>query len=75
MRNDSSAVDLTAILDDDDLIDGALQKAARQAIREHKEEGLPLAMWRDDQVVWMSAEEIEVEIEVAPSKSSGNVEP
>jgi len=51
--------DVAAILQDDKLIDQALQKAAQRAIREHQQEGLPLAMWRDGKVVWVPAEELE----------------
>ncbi len=53
--------DLEALLQDDALVGTALQTAARQAIREHREEGLPLAMWRDGEVVWVPAEELEAE--------------
>jgi len=55
--------DLVAILEDDDAIDGAMRKAARQAIEEHRREGLPLAMWRDGKVVWVPAEELAEELE------------
>ncbi len=54
--------DILAVLQDDDLVQRALQKAARQAIHEHKEEGLPLAMWRDGKVVWVQAEELDENI-------------
>lgn len=55
--------DLEALLLDDTLIGAALRTAAREAIREHKEEGLPLAMWRDGEVVWIPAEELEAEVD------------
>ncbi len=54
---------LEALLQDDTLIGDALRTAAREAVREHKEEGLPLAMWRDGKVVWVPAEELEAEVE------------
>lgn len=54
--------DVAAILQDDALVTGALQRAARQAIEEHRKEGRPLAMWRDDKVVWVPAEELEAEL-------------
>lgn len=53
--------DILEIFRDGTLIDRALEKAARQAIQEHKDEGLPLAVWRDEKVVWMTAEELEAE--------------
>ncbi|RMH24729.1 MAG: hypothetical protein D6692_12390 [Planctomycetota bacterium] len=59
--------DVTAILREHVLVENALAKAARQAIAEHKAEGLPLAMWRDGKVVWMSAEEVEAELEASSS--------
>ncbi len=61
--------DLLTILRDRVLVEQALREAALQALREHKEEGLPLAMWRDGQVVWMSAEEVEAEF-LGPSCAS-----
>ncbi len=64
--------DLLAILQDDALIVGALQKAARQAIEEHRREGLPLAIWRDGEVAWVSAEELEAELgDSQPEPSTG----
>lgn len=56
------AKDVAAILQDDALVGAALEKATRQAIREHKQEGLPLAVWRDGKVVWVPAEELEAEM-------------
>lgn len=53
--------DLLTILREGVLVERALQKAARQAIQQHKEAGLPLAMWREGKVVWMRAEELEAE--------------
>ncbi len=57
----NQAKDLEALLQDDAVVGGALRTAARQAIRQHKEEGLPLAMWRDGEVAWVPAEELEAE--------------
>lgn len=56
------AKDVVAILQDDALIDRALRKAALRTIREHKQEGLPLAVWRDGKVVWVPAEELEAQV-------------
>lgn len=53
--------DILAIFRDRYLIEKALRKAALRTIREHQAEGLPLAMWRNGQVVWMTAEELEAE--------------
>jgi hypothetical protein len=57
--------DVSTLLEDDNLVGRALERAAHQAIREHRRDGLPLAMWRDGKVVWVPAEELEGEIEEA----------
>jgi len=41
----------------------ALQRAVREALRQHKRDGDPVAVWRDNQVVWIPAEEIPVAME------------
>ena len=53
--------DLVAILRDGALVQRALEKAARQAIEEHRRDGRPLAMWRDGRVTWVPAEELQTE--------------
>lgn len=40
-------------------IDEALNEAVQEAVRQHKQAGQPLAVWRDGRTVWVSAEEIE----------------
>jgi hypothetical protein len=40
-------------------IDEAMNAAVRDAVLQHKQKGLPLAVWRDGKVAWVSAEEIE----------------
>jgi hypothetical protein len=42
-------------------IEAAAQQAVRQALLAHKRAGNPVAAWRDEQVVWIPAEEIPVE--------------
>jgi hypothetical protein len=37
----------------DDLLDGALRKAARPAVRQHWAAGFPVAEWRNGRVVWV----------------------
>lgn len=58
MRPDQTK-DVATILRDDALVGDALTKAALQTIQQHKKEGRPLAMWRDQKVVWVPAEELE----------------
>ena len=43
------------------LIDEALEKAAREAILQHKREGLPVVIYRDGKTVWVYAEELGIE--------------
>ena len=38
-------------------VDNAVRLAVRDALLEHKREGRPVVIWRDDKVVWISAEE------------------
>ncbi len=55
----SSSKDISAILLDDNLVEKALNAATRDAIRLHKEKGLPLVVWRDGKTLWITAEEAE----------------
>jgi len=38
-------------------IDDAMNAAVRDVVLRHKQMGLPLAVWRDGKVVWISPEE------------------
>jgi hypothetical protein len=42
------------------IIQQALARAIRDALRRHKEAGNPVATWRDGKVEWVRAEDIEV---------------
>ncbi len=55
-------VDILRTLQQGELVEQALRDAARKAILEHKKEGIPLAMWRNGKVVWVSAEELEAQL-------------
>jgi hypothetical protein len=46
-------------------IDEALNQAVREAVQLHKRMGLPMAIWRDGKVVWITAEEAEREQEAS----------
>jgi hypothetical protein len=41
-----------------DLIQRALTRAVRAALRQHKQAGNPISVWRDGQVVWLAPDEI-----------------
>jgi hypothetical protein len=53
------ARDIEKIFSERRLIEKALRKGAFEALRVHKEAGLPLAVWRDGRVQWVSPEEFE----------------
>ena len=42
-------------------IDDALNAAVRDAVLRHKQQGQPLAVWRDGKTVWLTPEEIDKE--------------
>ncbi len=45
-------------VDDIPRITRALQEAVRDALRRHKRDGNPVAVWRDGRVCWISPDEI-----------------
>ncbi len=50
--------DISKLLNDKSLLDKTLCQAVRQALRQHKRAGNPIAIWRDGHVVWIPPEEI-----------------
>jgi len=38
----------------------AMNAAVREAVLQHKQKGLPLAVWRDGKVAWIPPEEIAI---------------
>ncbi len=53
--------DIGKIFRDGTLIEKAVKEAALEAKRTHQRLGLPAAVWRDGQVVWVPADELESE--------------
>lgn len=51
--------DIQKIFADGSLIDEAMRKAAKEALKVHKRAGHPLAIWRDGRVQWVTPEEFE----------------
>jgi hypothetical protein len=51
--------DISAIFREGTLIDRAMNLAVLDAIRLHKEKGLPLVVQRDGKILWISPEEAE----------------
>jgi hypothetical protein len=52
---------LAELLQDDRLIEEAINRGVREALLRHKQAGNPIAVWRDEKVVWIAPEDIEVE--------------
>ena len=50
------------------LMEKALQEAAREALRRHKQAGNPIAAWRDGRVVLIAPEDIRIDEEPALRK-------
>jgi hypothetical protein len=48
-------------LHDVNFIEQALRRGIRRALWRHKQLGLPIAVWEDNQVVWIAAKDIPVE--------------
>jgi len=57
---DEKNTTLTERLRDARLIQQALARGVREALLRHKQAGNPIAVWRDEQVVWIAPEDIEV---------------
>jgi hypothetical protein len=55
------------------LMDEAMKAAVRDAVRLHKEKGLPLVVWRDGKTVWITPEEAEAAMadEPKPPEEAG----
>jgi hypothetical protein len=52
--------DIQQIFRDGTLIDEAMNAAVRDAVQLHKEKGLPMVVWRDGKIVWISPEDAEL---------------
>jgi hypothetical protein len=46
-------------------VEAAVQQAVQDALRLHKRAGNPVAEWRDGRVVWVPADQIQLEDETA----------
>ena len=49
--------DISKILADPTVVERAVSEGVREAVQRHKQMGLPLAVWKNGQVVWITAEE------------------
>ena len=51
--------DIQKIFREGTLIDEAMNLAVGDAVQLHKEKGLPMVVWRDGKILWISPEEAE----------------
>ncbi len=59
----SSSKDVSRIFKEGTLIDDALREAVRKALLQHKRNGNPIATWQDGKVVWIPADQIQVDMD------------
>lgn len=59
------------LLADPTYVDRALTKASKDALLRHKKLGNPIAVWRDERVVWIPADQIPVEDDAPEPVGSG----
>ena len=50
---------ISEILSDPNVVVEAGTEAVREAIRRHKQMGLPMAVWENGAVVWIAAEDLD----------------
>ncbi len=62
--------DIGKIFAEGTLIDAALARGVRDALRRHKRPGLPVVEWRNGRVRWLAPEVIRIE-KVAPDGKRG----
>ena len=58
MSNPERAIHANARIQDAKVVEEALAKAVRDALRLHKRAGNPIPEWRDGKVRWLDPEEI-----------------
>jgi hypothetical protein len=56
---DREPKDIQKIFREGKLIDEAMNAAVRDAVQLHKEKGLPMVVWRNGKILWISPEEAE----------------
>ncbi len=60
--------DISRLFDDGVAVAQAMNAAAREAVLQHKQKGLPIVVWRDGMVVWIPPDEIDLGPEAAVTK-------
>ena len=62
---DRTTQEIALILRDGEAIDRAFAEGYRQTVLRHRRLGIPLVVWQDDRVVEVSAESIELPLEMS----------
>ena len=65
--------DISKLFDQGTAIAQAMNAAAREAVLQHKQKGLPLVVWRDGKVVWIPPDEIEVDSDSPSVPAAGRL--
>jgi hypothetical protein len=73
MKSSESEREDAEFLAEAEAVEAAVQQAVKEALRMHKQAGNPVAGWKDGRVVWVPAEQIDLEDEStdAPETSAG----
>lgn len=73
MKNTESERQDAEFLAEAEAVEAAVQQAVKDALRMHKRAGNPVAGWKDGRVVWVPAEQIDLEDESTdgPETSAG----
>jgi hypothetical protein len=64
-------VDIGRLFREGTAIDAAMNAAAREAVLQHKQKGLPIVVWRDGKVVWIPASEIDIDPDIPSTAIEG----
>ena len=59
-KNRGKSKDIGKIMADGRAIDRALRLGVKEALRKHKQAGLPIVVWRDGKTVWIPPDEIDL---------------
>ena len=62
--------DIEKLLEDDAVMTAALAKGIRAALRQHKQAGNPIVVWRDGKIVWVPPEDIVIDGEMTGRRPS-----
>lgn len=63
--------DIESIIRDGTAIDRAIVRARRRVIRQHRQQGIPLAIWRDGRVITVPADSVELPEDDGEAGTSG----